>query len=336
MRLATAEMKEGQQEATSKLRAWLEQMSNPSLDPWPHWQPDPIASQSVEWGDKVIIDPTYDHEDTLKYSYRGRRDSEGQFDVYGTVTYENGDIVTSEYKNGIKEGEALIISPRKNLARLVGSYVNDRLQGKGKMVNNETAVTDCFFLDGCVDGPMRRFTMKKFREFRQQLDFVGTYKKGKPSGMCFEYREGGGWMVGTVDGNGEFTGEEALAYLYPDLRTAMVGSFVQGQMVAARQTELVDVMLDPSTCIMAPVFAQPLPHEPQPDIRYSKATRDHIGDQPLVPDPYEQRTVEVRKSEVDGGGEGLFAKVDLPKGTIVAFYNGVRIPYRLGGPKEEW
>ena len=120
------------------------------------------------------------------------------------------------------------------------------------------------------------------------------------------------------------------------LHTALVGRFVQGQMVAAKKTELVDVILDPSTNIMTPVFAQPLPHEP--DIRYSKATRDHIGDQPLVTDAYEQRTVEVRKSDVDGGGEGLFAKVDLPKGTIVAFYNGVRIPYRVGGggPKEEW
>ena len=210
-----------EEKATSKLRAWLEQMANPSLDPWPHWQPDPTAGPSVEGGERVIIDPTYDHEKTLNYSYRGKRDKDGQFDVYGTCTYENGDIVTSEYNHGIKQGEALIISPRKNLARLVGYYVNDRLQGKGKMVSNETAVTDCFFLDGCVDGPVRRFTMKKFREFRQQLDFVGTYHQGKPSGTCFEYREGGGWLVGTVDGNGEFTGEQALAYLYPDLRTGL-------------------------------------------------------------------------------------------------------------------
>ena len=324
------------EEATSKLRAWLEQMSNPSIDPWPHWQPDTRAGSSVALGERITIDPTYDHADTLQYSYSGKRNADGLFDVYGTVTYENGDIVTSEYQDGIKQGEALIISPRKNLARLVGSYVNDRLEGKGKIVSNETAVTDCFFLDGCIDGPVRRFTMKKFREFRQQLDFVGTYKKGKPSGMCYEYREGGGWMVGQVDGNGEFTGEEALAYLYPDLRTAFVGSFVQGKMVGAKKTELVDVILDPSTHIMTPVFAAQPHHQEEPDIRYSKATKDNIGDLPLVTDPYEDRTVEVRKSKVDGGGEGLFAKVDLPKGTIVAFYNGIRLPYRVGGPKDEW
>ncbi len=39
---------------------------------------------------------------------------------------------------------------------------------------------------------------------------------------------------------------------------------------------------------------------------------------------------------MSGAGEGLFAARDLPAGTIAAFYNGVRLPYVLGGPKEEW
>ena len=40
-----------------------------------------------------------------------------------------------------------------------------------------------------------------------------------------------------------------------------------------------------------------------------------------------------------GSGEGLFARRPLPKGTIAAFYNGIRLPYKLrelGQPKEEW
>ena len=39
---------------------------------------------------------------------------------------------------------------------------------------------------------------------------------------------------------------------------------------------------------------------------------------------------------MSGAGEGLFAARDLPAGTIAAFYNGVRLPYVLGGPKEDW
>ena len=195
-------------------------------------------------------------------------------------------------------------------------------------------MTDCFFRKGCIHGPVRRFTMKKFREFRQQLDFLGTYQKGKPHGMCWQYREGGGFLVGKVDpSNGEFTGQEGIAYLYPDLSTALLGAFVDGQMKAAKTSQLIDVVLDPLTQIMTPVFAQTTSSTV---IRYSKATRENIGHQPLVSDPYEDRTVIVRSSGVEGGGDGLFAQRDLAKGDIVAFYNGVRIPYTVGGPKEEW
>ena len=56
----------------------------------------------------------------------------------------------------------------------------------------------------------------------------------------------------------------------------------------------------------------------------------------MVPDPYEAAHVECRESHLRGAGEGLFARKDLPAGTIVAFYNGVRLPFRLGGPKETW
>ena len=68
----------------------------------------------------------------------------------------------------------------------------------------------------------------------------------------------------------------------------------------------------------------------------SDLTETSIGQGEMVPDPYEAAHVECRESRVNGAGEGLFAKKDLPAGTIVAFYNGVRLPYRLGGPKDTW
>ena len=45
----------------------------------------------------------------------------------------------------------------------------------------------------------------------------------------------------------------------------------------------------------------------------------------LQREPYELEMVEVGKSRV-GLGEGLFALRDVEPGTVVAFYNGVRIP----------
>ena len=126
--------------------------------------------------------------------------------------------------------------------RIIGTYVQNRLEGKGKLVTQDHQISDCFFRHSSLHGPLRRFKLKKFREFRQQLDFVGTYRSGKPSGVCWQYREGGGWLVGTVDPrNGEFTGETGITYLYPDLYTALTGAFRNGVMTAASTTHLIDV-----------------------------------------------------------------------------------------------
>ena len=53
-----------------------------------------------------------------------------------------------------------------------------------------------------------------------------------------------------------------------------------------------------------------------------------MGAQPLVPDPYEARTVAVRRSGLGAGegGEGLFVTRDIARGEVVAFYNGVTSP----------
>ena len=49
-----------------------------------------------------------------------------------------------------------------------------------------------------------------------------------------------------------------------------------------------------------------------------------ISATPLEPDPYEVSLVRVGESTVPGSGEGLFAARDIPSGTVLSFYNGVR------------
>ena len=58
---------------------------------------------------------------------------------------------------------------------------------------------------------------------------------------------------------------------------------------------------------------------------------------PSFRDPYEEKLTEIRESGVTGGGEGLFAKVDIPAGTMVAVYNGVKKgPYAAVSTPEDW
>ena len=68
-------MKEHHQEVTEKLKAWLEQMSNPLWDPWTQYS-IPTSSDSIremkeeDDDDSICIDPTHDHPEDIGFSYR--------------------------------------------------------------------------------------------------------------------------------------------------------------------------------------------------------------------------------------------------------------------------
>ena len=63
------------------------------------------------------------------------------------------------------------------------------------------------------------------------LSFVGRIEDGTPVGVCWRGLIGGAWLYGEVDEVGEFTGDE-IAYIYPDLKTALIGRFINGTMVS--------------------------------------------------------------------------------------------------------
>ena len=50
-----------------------------------------------------------------------------------------------------------------------------------------------------------------------------------------------------------------------------------------------------------------------------------IAKNPLIPDPWEVEMVYVGESLLPQGGEGLFAKKDIPKKNLLSLYNGVRL-----------
>jgi hypothetical protein len=74
----------------------------------------------------------------------------------------------------------LVCCTEKNLATLEkiirNAYFLCITKNVLPQVTTDTAVTECFFKDGVMHGPVRKFGMKKFREFRQQLLFVGRYR----------------------------------------------------------------------------------------------------------------------------------------------------------------
>ena len=136
-----------------KLEKWLEMVSNDKEDPWKDFEETDVALSKHA----KPIDPTQDFTDvsdlysdsssedsfldgsendkSKDYTYRGHRDDDGLFDCVGTVAFDNGDIIQGEFKHGVRNGDAVVISPRAGISRLIGTYVDGKLQGKGQLVS---------------------------------------------------------------------------------------------------------------------------------------------------------------------------------------------------------
>ena len=114
-------------------------------------------------------------------------------------------------------------------------------------------------------------------------------------------------------------------------RTALVGQYTKGVAVSVVPGSLSHVTMSP--------VGVALPHwrlaSECAKRGYSLSTSSSVGLWPLMRDPYEEATVRVEASSVPGGGEGLVTVRPVKKGEVVAFYNGVRLPY-IPGEKENW
>ncbi len=123
-------MKASSSEAAKIIQNWLDRIGDPSWDPWP--EELSVFENLVSKNEPICIDPIAEKSDEQDVqSYKGKKDELGRFDEFGTVTYHDGDVLTSEFRNGFRHGDAVILSPRKNLARLVGTYIEGQLEGKG-------------------------------------------------------------------------------------------------------------------------------------------------------------------------------------------------------------
>ena len=95
-----------------------------------------------------------------------------------------------------------------------------------------------------------------------------------------------GSCPGVVDKDGEFIGD-SIAFVYPDLETALVGQFGAGVMISARPARLESVEM--VGAIMMPVFSI----QTSQVVSFCMSTQHCLGGNPLVPDPYEARTCQV-------------------------------------------
>ena len=94
----------------------------------------------------------------------------------------------------------------------------------------------------------------RYFDSKGRLKQICNHRNGYKYGTCWKIIRGGGSVVGRVDREGDLTGHR-IAYLYPDFKTAFVGSFVDGVFEAAQEAELKTVIDDNG--IKMPIFTEP-------------------------------------------------------------------------------
>ena len=110
-------------------------------------------------------------------------------------------------------------------------------------------------------------------------------------------------------------------FVYPDLTTVLLGKFEEDKLTEGHESLIIGHTLKSGILnlqfhqISGPVF------------RFCPSTVDTIRCPWLQEDPYERKIVCAGPSAMgDGVGDGLFIRKDVPAGTIVSFYNGIRVP----------
>ena len=92
------------------------------------------------------------------------------------------------------------------------------------------------------------------------------------------------------DESGELTGDH-IAYLYPDLELALLGSFRSGVLVEGREVAVTGHRYHPDDGVMRLTFSRP--REGGPVFRYDPPGPHSFGDQPLERDPLDRKYVSI-------------------------------------------
>ncbi|XP_023325497.1 histone-lysine N-methyltransferase SETD7 isoform X2 [Eurytemora carolleeae] len=318
----TTEIKEHEDKTTKiegEIKKWLEKISK-TLDFIYNNEPEELSvSDALSGNPKFKVCDPYGavYEPPLKDKIEYIENCSRPEKLYGQtyIKLKNGEEIQAFWRGGRREGWGTILGPRFEqfgVTHLTGEYKDGILSGRGKIFMLNASLREGWFQHGYFHGPARGVTLDG------NLDYIGWYRAGTPAGFTWKKIRGDGWLVGNLDSTGQFTGTD-IAYLFPDLKTALLGEFIQGELVSAHPAEINGFKY--INDVLVPSF------ESTSDKIYKRwisTNKDFSCPYHLV-DPYESKVVTVKASGMEGAGEGLFAKVDIDAGTIVSYYNGLRL-----------
>jgi len=253
------------------------------------------------------------------------------------VRLRNGDELMSTFGPGLRRrGRASIEGANlasRGLVCLRGhcDSVDGSLKGPGQAVLAagsfwQRSPPGRITLHGSFEGGFMEGAVRGLDE-RGGLAFAGAFARGLPTGFCWLAHgndEGHGWLHGEVDASGRFSGP-AIAYVYPDLTTALLGDFEEECMVSARAAKIESASVSAAGILQLHIVNKESGEKNRPPFSRCPSDNDVVRCDWLLADPYESVTVVCAPSRINGAGDGLFAAKDLPAGRVIAYYNGVRV-----------
>ena len=157
---------------------------------------------------------------------------------------------------------------------------------------------------------------------RKGTRFLGYYKNGHAQGTFwvgligaypYSYLHG---QISSLDGS--ISGNN-IAYIYGDMETSFVGKFENRVMIEAKYKNVMEMACDDNGIPYVSKFSDEpsaiFYHEPPNNISFGAGP-------PGVPDPFENKMVDLRTSNIPNSGQGVFLKKDAKAGTVISLYDG--------------
>lgn len=247
--------------------------------------------------------------------FKGALDDKSQPCGEGTLIYSMTESFMGTFDGSIRNRSGVRLFSGGDIAKIEGTWKNGFLEGYVRIEYSTGGFTEGFYHLGVRHGYTREYGIGGY------LKEFSCYAEGVRCGWVYKGMLGGGYLIGQVDSHGQLSGDN-IAYVYPDFRTAILGQFMEEELVSGVEVRVVSSVTTAGGMVV-PVYSDPV--NPDMTFSYDPASHLSISSEPLLRDPWEESLVEVRPSQLDQAGEGLFAKEDLPAKTVIALFAGVKL-----------
>jgi hypothetical protein len=271
---------------------------------------------------------TLQESNPIDFSYNGGYNKQGQFhgqailDIISAETCYKGNCQTSLYNRIIGTFEDGVLHGFVILYSLKGDKTTYFMVKEG-VVHSMVISMGLKPVYPTIDNPSFYKLSTHDKLTYDGVSYLARFVNGRPEGPVLIGLVGypataQGFLYGKLNKKGKLTGDN-IAYVYPDYKTVLYGTFEDKYMKSALKTEITEVQCKDG--LLQLDFSVPDPNSQE--FKYDPPSNINMGAMWYVKDPLEEKLVELKESLIKGAGQGIFAKDDIPAFKVAALYNGL-------------